>query len=102
MIGAQAKDGGKDRAFARGGQRHHRRPMVATHLLELHRHERVSADVEYQQVEIQLGSGLKDNCSIRPAPGRWRSSSLQVDDLIVRSLTYQITDSGEQTNERSN
>ena len=53
-------------------------------------------------MEIQLGSGLKDNWSIRPARGRWRSSSLQVADSIVRSLTYQITDSGEQTNERSN
>lgn len=76
--------------------------MVATHPLELLRHARVSADVEYQQMEIQLGSGLKDNRAIRPARGRWRSSSLQVADLIVRSLTYQITDSGEQTNERSN
>ena len=65
-------------------------PIVARDSLELLANARVSGDVEYRQIEIQLGALSRAVSCTRQTPRRRNLNWLQVADFAVSSLRYPL------------
>jgi cytoskeletal protein CcmA (bactofilin family) len=65
-------------------------PIVARDALELLPNARVTGDVEYRQIEIQLGAVVETVSCTRQTPRRRNLNWLQVADFAVSSLRYPL------------